>query len=178
MDASPLRLIAVLLVGFLLQITLFSQLRLFGVSPEIPIMLAVLTGMFIGFEQAAPIVFGLGLLYDVATNTPFGSWALVCLVAAYPLGVAAEHMDRKTGVALWLIGGLFTFLGVCAFVMLTWLLGRTEYSHGVPKIALIASVYNLILWPAFTFALAFALTGGSGRRRPRNSFMPRQGFRL
>ena len=87
--STQVRLVIVIIVVYLLQITLFAGLRIDGVAPELPLLLSILISLHIGAERSTVIGFVIGLSYDLALGTPLGLWALVCCLAAYPFGVAS-----------------------------------------------------------------------------------------
>lgn len=159
-----MRLFLVASAFFLLQLTFFSDARFLGVSPELPVLMSAVIGLHYGLERGSVIAFSIGLLYDIALGTPLGGWALVCCVAAYPLGAASRTLDRKSGPALWLVTGAISLAGIVAFASVAWMVGRTSLAEGVVKVAIVATGYNLVLSPVVGRAIAWASQGGSAAR--------------
>ena len=149
---------------FLLQLSLFTEARFLGVSPELPLLISALLGLHFGVERGTALAFGLGLLYDIALGTPLGAWALVCCVAAYPLGAASATLDRKGGPWVWLTATGISFGGICAYAMVTWMVGRASLSDGVVRVAIVGTGYNAVISPAVARAVAWAAPGGSSYR--------------
>ncbi|HUP71687.1 MAG TPA: rod shape-determining protein MreD [Acidimicrobiales bacterium] len=162
--STKLRVLAVVLVVFLLQITLFAGLRIDGVAPELPLLLSVLISMHVAAERSIVIGFVIGLAYDLALGTPLGLWALVCCLAAYPFGVASVHLDRTSGTGLWLLSGLLSAGGIIGFAVAGAMVGRTELLRGLGHVVAIATAFNLLLSPVVGRGLRWAFASG-GRAR-------------
>ena len=161
---TKLRVVIVIMVVFLLQITLFAGLRIDGVAPELPLLLAILISLHVSAERSIVIGFVIGLAYDLALGTPLGLWALVCCLAAYPFGVASAHLDRTSGTGLWLLGGLLSAGGIMGFAVAGAMVGRTDLLRGLGHIVIIATVFNLLLSPVVGRGVRWAFASG-GRVR-------------
>ena len=161
---TKLRVVIVIGVVFLLQITLFAGLRIDGVAPELPLLLAILISLHVSAERSIVIGFVIGLAYDLALGTPLGLWALVCCLAAYPFGVASAHLDRTSGTGLWLLGGLLSAGGIMGFAVAGAMVGRTDLLRGLGHIVIIATVFNLLLSPVVGRGVRWAFASG-GRVR-------------
>ena len=161
---TKLRVVIVIMVVFLLQITLFAGLRIDGVAPELPLLLAILISLHVSAERSIVIGFVIGLAYDLALGTPLGLWALVCCLAAYPFGVASAHLDRTSGTGLWLLGGLLSAGGIMGFAVAGAIVGRTDLLRGLGHIVIIATVFNLLLSPVLGRGVRWAFASG-GRVR-------------
>jgi rod shape-determining protein MreD len=159
-----MRVALIVVVAYLLQLSLFASLRIDGVSPELPLLLSILIGLHIGAEAGVVVGFFIGLSYDLALGTPLGLWALVCCLVAYPLGVASASLDRRSGIAIWLLVGLLSAGGIAGFALTGAIFGRTEFLRGITHIIAFATVYNLLLTPLADRGLRWALASG-GRVR-------------
>ncbi|MEO5837230.1 MAG: rod shape-determining protein MreD [Acidimicrobiales bacterium] len=157
---TKLRVLTVVLVVFLLQITLFAGVRIDGVAPELPLLLSVLISMHVGAERSIVIGFVVGFAYDLALGTPLGLWALVCCLAAYPFGVASAHLDRTSGTGLWLLSGLLSAGGIIAFAVAGAMVGRTDLLRGIGHVVAIATVFNLLLSPVVGRGIRWAFASG------------------
>lgn len=154
---APLRVALVVVAAFVVQVTVFAVVRVDGVAPELPLLVAVLAGLHGGAERGMAAGFALGLLYDLQLSTPTGLWALVCALAAYPLGAASANLDRTAGVGLWLVTSLITGGGVLAFALFGAILGRTEYlEQGIGRVVVLAALWSLLLSPAVGRVLRWA----------------------
>ena len=159
-----IRVTAVVLLVFLLQITLFAGVRIEGVAPELPLLLSILISMHVGAERSIVIGFVIGFAYDLALGTPLGLWALVCCLVAYPFGVASAHLDRTSGTGLWLLTGLLSASGIIGFATAGAMVGRTDLLRGLGHVVAIATAFNLLLSPVVGRGVRWAFASG-GRVR-------------
>jgi rod shape-determining protein MreD len=93
------RYIRLVLMGLLflsLQTTIFNEMRPFGVSMEVMLLLAAATGLAKGSETGAIAGFIVGLLYDMVLTTPLGLCAVVFSVVAYLAGLAHTFVHEPT----------------------------------------------------------------------------------
>jgi rod shape-determining protein MreD len=157
MAASRLRLAVVIFTTFLLQVTVFVDLHVLGVAPELPLLVAIQAGREGGPERGAYAGFAAGLLYDLELGTPFGLWALTCCVAAFAMGVLTENLHRPTGLVATISTGLASVAGVVFFAVAAALLGQSGVLDGdLPRIALLVGVVNFVLSPLVGRALRWA----------------------
>jgi rod shape-determining protein MreD len=159
-----LRLIPIIVIVYLLQITLFAGVRIDGVAPELPLLVSILISMHVPAERSIMIGFAIGLAYDLALGTPLGLWALVCCLASYPFGVASANLDRTSGTGLWLLGGLLSAAGIIGFAAAGAMVGRTDLLRGLGHVVLFATAFNLLLSPLVARSIRWAFASG-GRVR-------------
>ena len=67
---TPVRLGIVFVVALVIQLTVFVDVRIFGVAPELLALVAVVAAFFVGPERGPVIAFVAGLLWDVYLPTP------------------------------------------------------------------------------------------------------------
>ncbi len=72
-----LRVVAILLTAVTVQVTVFEEIRVSGVSVELLLLVSILAGFHGGPERGAVVAFCAGLLHDTITATPLGLHALV-----------------------------------------------------------------------------------------------------
>ena len=91
-----LALIAVIVTAILLQSTVFSQLRLLGVRPELLYLVTILIALQEGPNEGAIVGFTCGLAQDMLLDQPMGNHLLwtfvsmaVLLVIFVPLALRA-----------------------------------------------------------------------------------------
>src|SRR5690554_5271765 len=104
--ATRVRLAIVIVVAFLLQVTVFSEVRILGVAPELPLLVAIHAGREGGPERGPYAAFCAGLLYDLELGTPLGLWALTCCVVAFAMGGLTENLHRPTGLLATISSGV------------------------------------------------------------------------
>jgi rod shape-determining protein MreD len=86
LESPWLRLPLVTLVALSLQMSIVAESRLFGVTLDLMLLLAVAGGVAAGPRRGAYAGFVLGIAFDLVLQTPFGLSALVYAVAAWMVG--------------------------------------------------------------------------------------------
>lgn len=137
-----------MIAALLIQITWFSELRPFGVAPELPLLVGVYCGQVAGSERGATAAFFMGLLYDVQHPTPFGLWALTCCVVAYFMGNLGENLHLPSGVVASVIAGIASTVGVVGFALGAAILGQAGFVNlRLLRVAVLVGLWNVVLSP-------------------------------
>ena len=91
----------------ILQLGVFSDLRLGGVHPDVTLLIAVVAGLVAGPRRGVAIGFWAGLLIDPVLPTPLGMTALVWAMVGFMAGMAEEMINSHTplGLSLFVLGG-------------------------------------------------------------------------
>ena len=168
-----LRLIIVYLLALLLQLTFFSQVRVGGVAPELPALVAILAGLFAGPRRGSVIAFCAGLMWDIYLSTPLGLAAASFVIVAYTLGGITEDLFHDTRLQTLLL----VFVGTAAMVTVYALLGEVVGQRGLiddrlPRVVLIASGWNALLSLVAAPAVRWAVASGPARSRTRRREPP------
>ena len=142
----------------LLQTTLFSQLRIFGATPNLVLLVVVAVVRFMEDEPAIFLGFTGGLLADLLGDSPLGLWALSLTVAAF-ITVRFRRLIEEAPVLIWI--GVFglTLVAEVLFLLLGTLFGQKYLSQvGIARIVLFKAAYtsllSLAVIPAFNALLA------------------------
>ncbi|MEL0000969.1 MAG: rod shape-determining protein MreD, partial [Acidimicrobiaceae bacterium] len=93
---TPVRLGIVFVVALVIQLTVFVDVRIFGVAPELLALVAVVAAFFVGPERGPVIAFVAGLLWDVYLPTPLGVSAVIFAVVAYVVATLNEGLFHDT----------------------------------------------------------------------------------
>jgi rod shape-determining protein MreD len=117
----PLGLLAVTTV--VVQVAFMPHLRLFGVVPDLGLVLAVAVAYHDEAETAAMIGFVTGLGFDLFLRTPVGASALAYAVTGYLTGVIQAGLIRSSRWLPLALGGLGGFVGGLMFVGIAILAG-------------------------------------------------------
>ena len=168
---TALRLIVVFLIALLLQLTVFAEVRVAGVAPELPALVAILAGLFAGARRGVMIAFWAGLMWDVYLSTPLGLAAAAFAIVAYTLGSITEDLfhDTRTQTLVMVFAG--TAATVTAYAVLGEVVGqRGLIDDRLPRVVLIASTFNAVLSLVAAPAMRWAV--GSGRARTRRRERP------
>ena len=120
---AVLRLVAIGLVGGILQLTTVSQIAIFGVPADLSPLLVASVGLLCGSIAGASFGFGLGLFMDTLLAQTLGLSSLVLLAAGYAAGRLRELRDPAHGLVPVAVGAAATATFVLGFTVLQFLLG-------------------------------------------------------
>lgn len=149
-------------LAVLLQTTLFAQVRLFDVAPDLVMLTVIAVARRLDAEPAVLLGFTSGLAMDLLGSSPLGLRALVLTLIAYATVRTRDRFDINvvaTGIAV----ALLSLLGVALVVVIGTLFGEASFRDpNVFRKILFVPVYNLVLGvvvlPLVTLVVA-------GRRR-------------
>lgn len=137
-----------ILTAALLQTTAFSRLTLFGVSPDLMLVVVISFALLEGPSTGAAVGFSGGLLRDLLLDSPKGLTGLSYLLVGYVIGSLRPYVQSNSvfvpagGV---LVGSL---AGTGLYQVLLVLLGRSALPLGnAVRIIALTSVYNTLLVP-------------------------------
>jgi rod shape-determining protein MreD len=88
-----IRIVALIIVAVLLQLSFFSQVELFHVSPDVLPAVVVSLGLLGGSLLGAVSGFSVGLLVDCLLVEALGATSLVLLSVGYLAGLYRERFD-------------------------------------------------------------------------------------
>lgn len=121
--ASVVRLVLIGLFGGLLQLSVVSQVTIFGVPADLTPLLVASVGFLAGSVAGASFGFGLGLFIDVSLYQTLGLTSLVCAAVGYGAGRIRELRDPAHGLAPVAVGAAATLVAAVGFTLLQFLLG-------------------------------------------------------
>ncbi len=152
------RLVVVTLVALILQLTLFIDIRVFGVVPELLALMAVLAGYYLKPERGLLVAFGIGLLWDIYLSTPIGLNAITFALVAFSVATLQEGLFHDT--KLQVIG--LVAVGSAACVLGYALLGAMVGQSGLVdvnllRVSAIVAALNALLTPIVALAMRWAL---------------------
>jgi rod shape-determining protein MreD len=145
------RLAVLVLLGVLLQVTFFSRVALFHVSPDVLPALIVSLGLLGGSMTGAVAGFSAGILLDCLLIAPLGGGSLVLLSVGYLSGLFRERFEVTSPLLPPLMIALFTLFAELGFGAVELMLGvDSAISTLVIKDMLIKSVFAFFLgWPIY-----------------------------
>lgn len=145
------RVAAIGLLGVLLQLSFFSQVELFHVSPDILPALVVCLGLLGGSMTGAVSGFAIGLFVDCLLVEALGITSLVLLGTGYMAGLFRERFEIHSSVLPALLCMGFTLLAEIGFGAIQLLLGLdAPLSVLIVRDLLLKSVYAFFLgWPIY-----------------------------
>jgi rod shape-determining protein MreD len=163
--SRSVRLGLVLLIAYLLQVSLVSQLRLFGVAPDVLLLVTILVAFEGGREVGALTGFAAGLLADLSLPTPLGLSALALAVVGNLVAVARENVTEPTRVVRVLGVLTASAVGVGLFAVVGELFDQETFELArVLRVALVVGLWNVVLVPVGRRPVRWALVGGAGAR--------------
>lgn len=145
------RLMAIGFVGVLLQLSFFSRVELFHVSPDVLPALVVCLGLLGGSMTGAVSGFAIGFFIDCLLVEALGITSLVLLGTGYLAGLFRERFEiHNTLVPALLCMGL-TLLAEIGYGVIQLLLGLdAPVSTLIIRDLLLKSVYAFFLaWPIY-----------------------------
>jgi rod shape-determining protein MreD len=145
------RLVAIVLLGVLLQLSFFSQVAVFHTSPDVLPALVVSLGLLGGSMTGAVTGFSVGFLLDCLLVAPLGGDSLVLLASGYLAGMFRERFEihsRLVAPLLCAAGTLFAELGFGAVQLMLGI--ESTVSSLVVRDMLIKSAFAFFLgWPIY-----------------------------
>ena len=145
------RLIVVGIFGVLLQLTFFSQIELFHVSPDVLPALVVVLGLLGGSLTGAVAGFSIGLFLDCLLVEALGISSLVLLGIGYSAGLFRERFEIHNSLVPALLCMGLTLVAELGFAAIQLLLGiDAPVSLLIVRDLLLKSVYAFFLgWPIY-----------------------------
>lgn len=164
---ARLRIAAVVLVAFILQCTVASDLRIHGVAPDFLLVTAICAGFSGGARQGVLIGFAAGLLGDLyLTDTPVGLSALVFCLVGYGVGSLRENFLPEGWIVTPILALAATGIGVVLFVGIGDIVGQTqlvaEGRSALIRTAVIESLWSALLAVPVAWLLRRAGRGSAG----------------
>jgi rod shape-determining protein MreD len=160
-----LSLAAIIVTALLLQSTIFAQMKLFGVRPELMYMVTILIAIIEGPGEGMVVGFVGGLAQDFMLNTPKGLTALTLTLLGYGIGLTRQYITSPSPLLPTALVGIGTAAGVLFYEVVGFLLGQVQqpllYTIKVP---LLTGLYGAVLTP-FVYPLIRRLCERSRPRR-------------
>ena len=154
----PLRLGALMLVAVVVQVTVFTDVRIAGVAPELLVLLAVMFGYWFGPQRGPTAAFVIGLLWDVYLPTPLGLSAIVFVMVAFAVASGGSELFRDSKLQLAAIAGVGTFAAVAGYALLGEVMGqRGLVEVEMLRVGLIAGLVNAAAAPLTRPVLAWSI---------------------
>jgi rod shape-determining protein MreD len=152
------RLVAFLAVVVIVQVTVFPHLQIFGVVPDLGLLVAIAVGYREGPEWGASAGFVAGFGYDLFLETPLGLCALSYALVGYATGTLRAGMLHSPRWIPPILGGVGGLVGGLVLLTIGVLVGveGVKGTHGVVTICL-AAAYDMVLAPLVFFLVAKVL---------------------
>ncbi|HEY5904847.1 MAG: rod shape-determining protein MreD [Actinomycetota bacterium] len=140
--------IVVIVTALLLQSTLFWNLKLLGVRPELMFLITIVIAILEGPNEGAITGFAAGLAQDFMLNQPKGITALTLTLVGYAAGLARQYIVSPSPLLPTILVGVGTAAGIAFYQVVAFLLGQLEetFSYAI-RVTLLTALYNAILTP-------------------------------
>lgn len=135
----------VLFVAAVAQVSIFSQLHVFGAVPDLLLVSLVAIALLRGSVVGAVGGFFAGLLVDTATLGTLGLTSLVLTLSGYWIGRYGETTGRDRAHAPFLSVAVVTVLYQLGLLVVHFVLGESAPAGAVARSLFPAIVLNLIL---------------------------------
>jgi rod shape-determining protein MreD len=155
----PLGLLA--LTTVVVQVALMPHLRLFGVVPDLGLVLAIAVAYYDDSESAAVVGFLTGIGFDLFLRTPVGASALAYAITGYLTGVVQAGLIRSTRWLPLALGGLGGLVGGLMFVGIAILAG----TDALITSSTLSIVARAAAFDALAATIVFPLVGRFVRTR-------------
>jgi rod shape-determining protein MreD len=160
-----LSLTAVVLTAIVLQSTIFSQIKLLGVKPELMYLVTILIAILEGPQEGAIVGFAGGMLQDFLLNSPKGITALTLTLLGYTMGMTRQYIVSSSPLLPAVLVAVGTAAATAFYQAVAFLLGQLDQplSYSI-KVCLLSGLYGAILTPIF-YPILRRLTEGSRPKR-------------
>ena len=135
----------VLFVAAVAQVSIFSQMHVFGAVPDLLLVSLVAIALLRGSVVGAVGGFFAGLVVDTATLGTLGLTSLVLTLAGFWIGRYGETTGRDRAHAPFLSVAVVTVLYQLGLLVVHFVLGESAPAGAVARSLLPAIVLNLIL---------------------------------
>ena len=156
----------VVITALTVQLGVLSGFSVFGVQPDLLLLVAIAGGIAAGPDRGAAIGFAAGLAYDLMLQTPFGLSALTYAIVAYLVGSLQDSVLRAAWWIPVVTATAVSMLGVILYGVLGTVLGDELVGWDLLKTAVVVGLLNTIAAPVVVRAMRWA-TGSVNSVRAR-----------
>jgi rod shape-determining protein MreD len=168
--AARLRMTLLLVVAILLETTFGNDLRVYGVAPDLMVLVSICAGLTGGTESGAWVGFWAGLMADLfLTSTPLGLSALAyCLIGA-GVGALRAWVLPESRLLLPLAAVAGTAAAVVLWVVLGDVLGQSQLlvpgRSWLIRVVVVESAWSAVLAVPLSWVYGWAARGSVGAER-------------
>jgi rod shape-determining protein MreD len=160
-----LSLSAVVITAIVLQSSVFSQIKLLGVKPELMYLVTIVIAILEGPQEGAIVGFAGGMMQDFLLNSPKGITALTLTLLGYTMGMARQYIVSSSPLLPAVLVAVGTAAGTAFYQAVAFLLGQLDQPLAYSiKVCLLSAAYGALLTPIF-YPILRRLTEGSRPKR-------------
>ena len=131
-----------LLSAFVLQIGVVTDLELFGVHPEILLLVAICAGLVGGPTRGAEVGFAAGVLADLVVPGVLGVSALSFALVGFAVGATEESVIRASRGISVAIAAAASAIGTLLYAAVGEMLGQRSLSD--PRLWVIIGIVSAV----------------------------------
>ena len=148
MTRRVLSIVAVVVTALLLQSTVFTDIKLLGISPELMYLVTIVIAIREGPQEGAIVGFAGGMAQDFMLNQPKGITALTLTLVGYSIGLARQYIVSPSPLLPTILVAAGTAAGVIFYQVVAFRLGQLDepFSYAV-RVTLLTALYGAILTP-------------------------------
>lgn len=145
------RIVAIVILGVLLQLSFFSRVTVFNTSPDVLPALVVALGLLGGSMTGALTGFSIGFLVDCLLAGALGGSSLVLLGIGYLAGLFRERFEIHSALVPPLLCMALTLVAELGFAAVHLMLGvDAPVSSLIVRDMLLKSIFAFFLgWPIY-----------------------------
>jgi rod shape-determining protein MreD len=144
--SSIVRVTLLVVLGVVLQVSGFAQLRVLGAAPDLTPLVVAAVALWAGSVPGAVTGFCVGLLIDLALGQNVGSSSLVLSAVGYGVGRFGEVRDPAHGLIAIPVAAAATAGYLVAFAAVSFMLElESSVSALIVRDALVTTILNAIL---------------------------------
>lgn len=145
-----------ILICYMLQCTVFPNLSLASIKPNLMIVVTAAFGFMRGPKEGVLIGFFSGLLIDIQFGSILGFYALIYLLVGYVNGLFEQlYFDEDIKLPLILIAASEFIYGLVVYVLMFLLRSEFDFLHYLSHIIIPELIYTIVvtlgLYPLILF---------------------------
>ena len=138
--------IGIILICFLLECTVFQNLELASVTPNLLIVVTASFGFMRGKKEGMVVGFISGLLFDIMFHDLIGFYALIYMVLGYANGFFRKiFYDDDIKLPLILIAASDFLYGNLVFIFMFMMRSRFNYLYYLKSIIIPELIYTMLV---------------------------------
>ncbi len=169
------RVAALAIVVVFFQISVVSEVPVFGVNADFSPLLVAFVGLMCGSTLGASTGFAVGLLVDLALLQTLGLTSLVFTLVGYGCGRLRELRDPQAALTPLLVAAIASAVSLVGYSLMEFMLGvdapvSLELLRQIVLGVLVNTIVALPMWAIVRRVLEGALPEDPRRRRRRRAY--------
>ena len=159
------RTLLVLAIALALQVSVFAQLRPFGIAPNLLLVAALVGGLAGGGDYGARNGFVAGLLLDLVVPGPLGLAAGIYGTFAYLMGQVSTMVDPDDPRVMPALIWFMAFIATGAYGLGLGVLGSEQFvAWRLVGVSAVVGLYSVVLSLGFRAVYRWVLADPNGAR--------------